>query len=222
MAATTVQTMAEPVPTTADPREDLPAQRYTAALAHQLEAAWQDRWEREGTFNAPNPIGELSDGFSDVADHPKLYVLDMFPYPSSDGLHVGHPLGYIATDVYARFQRMNGRNVVHAMGYDAFGLPAEQYAVQTGTHPRVTTETNIATYARQLRRLGLGYDERRSIATTDEAFYRWTQWIFLQIFNSWYDADADRARPIDELVAELDAGQRAASDRHEPVRPVVG
>jgi leucyl-tRNA synthetase len=116
--------MVEPVPTTADPREDLPPQRYTAALAHQLEAAWQDRWEREGTFNAPNPTGELADGFSDVADHPKLYVLDMFPYPSSDGLHVGHPLGYIATDVFSRFQRMNGRNAVHAMGYDAFGLPS--------------------------------------------------------------------------------------------------
>ena len=200
--------MAEPVPTIADPREDLPPQRYTAALAHRLEAAWQDRWEREGTFNAPNPTGELADGFGEVADHPKLYVLDMFPYPSSDGLHVGHPLGYIATDVYSRFQRMNGRNAVHAMGYDAFGLPAEQYAVQTGTHPRATTETNIATYARQLRRLGLGYDQRRSIATTDEAFYRWTQWIFLQIFNSWYDVDVDRARPIDELVDELDAGQR--------------
>ncbi len=198
--------MAAQVPSNVDRSEDLPAQRYTADLAHQIEATWQDRWEAEGTFNAPNPVGDLDEGFSEVADRPKLFVLDMFPYPSSQGLHVGHPLGYIATDVFSRFQRMNGRNVVHTMGYDAFGLPAEQYAVQTGTHPRATTETNIATYRRQLRRLGLGYDERRSVATTDESFYRWTQWIFLQIFNAWYDKDADRARPIDDLVADLDAG----------------
>ena len=151
-----------------------------------------------------------------MADRPKLYVLDMFPYPVGVGLHVGHPLGYIGTDVYARYQRMNGRNVVHTMGYDAFGLPAEQYAVQTGQHPRITTEANIATMRRQLRRLGLGHDPRRSIATTDPSYYRWTQWIFLQIFNSWYDADADRARPIDELVAELDAGSASRPRARTP------
>ena len=116
----------------------------------------------------------------------------MFPYPSGDGLHVGHPLGFIGTDVYARYKRMTGHNVLHTMGFDAFGLPAEQYAVQTGQHPRVTTEANIANYRRQLRRLGLGHDPRRTIATTDVAYYRWTQWIFLQIFNTWYDAEAER------------------------------
>ncbi|MDP8987553.1 MAG: class I tRNA ligase family protein, partial [Actinomycetota bacterium] len=125
----------------------------------------------------------MAGGFERVAGRPKLYVLDMFPYPSGVGLHVGHPLGYIATDVYARFKRMTGFNVLHAMGYDAFGLPAEQYAVQTGQHPRVTTEANIANMRRQFRALGLGHDDRRSVATTDVGYYRWTQWIFLQIYH---------------------------------------
>jgi leucyl-tRNA synthetase len=182
--------------------------RYTAALAQEIEARWQERWRREGTFNAPNPVGPLSDDPHGVAGAPPLYVLDMFPYPSSAGLHVGHPLGYIGTDVYARYQIMSGRNVLHTMGYDAFGLAAEQYAVQTGQHPRVTTEAAIATYRRQLRRLGMGYDERRSVATADEPFYRWTQWIFLQLYNAWYDPDADRARPIGELVSEFASGRR--------------
>ena len=155
-------------------------------------------------------------------DRQKLYVLDMFPYPSGKGLHVGHPLGYIGTDVYARYKRMTGHNVIHAMGYDAFGLPAEQYAVETGQHPRTTTDANVANMRRQLRRLGLGHDPRRSVATTDVTFYRWTQWIFLQIFESWYDRDADRARPIRELEAELAAGTREPAARHEPVRPAVG
>src|SRR5436190_1129304 len=148
-----------------DPPSDggVPAHRYTAALAGRIEVAWQDRWQRDGTFHAVNPSGPLSDGFDRVADRPKLYMLDMFPYPSGAGLHVGHPLGYIGTDVFARYHRMAGRNVLHTLGYDAFGLPAEQYAVQTGTHPRITTEANIATMRRQLRRLGLGHDERRSI-----------------------------------------------------------
>jgi leucyl-tRNA synthetase len=197
--------MSEPTAPTAD---DLPAHRYDAALAQQLEAGWQARWEAQGTFHTPNPVGDLSAGFQAVADRPKRYVLDMFPYPSGAGLHVGHPLGYIGTDVYARYLRMTGHNVVHTMGYDAFGLPAEQYALQTNTHPRATTEANIANMERQLRRLGLGYDRRRSVSTTDEAYYRWTQWIFLQIFGSWYDPDANRARPVAELEAELDAGTR--------------
>ncbi|MGH9273005.1 MAG: class I tRNA ligase family protein, partial [Acidimicrobiales bacterium] len=172
------------------PRDDrIPPHRYTAALATQIEITWQDRWEQEGTFRAPNPCGPLSDGFERVAERPKLYVLDMFPYPSGSGLHVGHPLGYIGTDVYARYMRMAGRNVLHTLGYDAFGLPAEQYAVQTGTHPRVTTEANIAIIRAQLRRLGLAHDDRRRVATTDVGFYRWTQWIFLQLFGSWYDPD---------------------------------
>ena len=191
---------------------DTPPQRYGAALANEIEARWQARWAKDGTYHTPNPKGPLSEGFDRVAGRPKLYVLDMFPYPSGSGLHVGHPLGYIGTDVFARFKRMSGCNVLHAMGYDAFGLPAEQYAVQTGQHPRVTTEQNIATMRRQFRALGLGHDERRSVATTDVSFYRWTQWIFLQLFNSWYAAEAGRARPVSELVAELDAGTRAVVD----------
>ena len=194
----------------------IPAHRYTAELAGQIEVAWQDRWEREGTFHAANPTGPLSDGFDQVADRQKLYVLDMFPYPSGAGLHVGHPLGYIGTDVYARYHRMAGRNVMHTLGYDAFGLPAEQYAVQTGTHPRVTTEANIEIIRRQLRRLGLAHDDRRGVATTDVAFYRWTQWIFLQIFGAWYDHDADRARPVAELIDELDRGVRGPAEGTNP------
>src|SRR3546814_327933 len=142
--------------------------------------------------------------------------MDMFPYPSGAGLHVGHPLGYIGTDVFSRYMRMAGHNVLHPLGYDAFGLPAEQYAVQTGTHPRVTTEANIEIISRQLRRLGLGHDDRRSVATTDVGFYRWTQWIFLQIFESWYDTDAGRARPISELEAELAAGTRRPAEGTNP------
>ena len=136
----------------------------------------------------------------------------MFPYPSGAGLHVGHPLGYIGTDCYSRYLRMLGYNVLHPMGFDAFGLPAEQYAVQTGTHPRTTTEANVNRYRAQLRRLGLAYDDRRSLATTEVGYYRWTQWIFLQIFNSWYDSSARRARPIDELIAEFDGGRRSTPD----------
>ena len=177
---------------------DIPRLRYNAALALDIEQRWQDRWEAEGTFEAPNPAGPLGEA-DKVAGRPKLFVLDMFPYPSGSGLHVGHPLGYIATDVYARFKRMTGYNVLHALGYDSFGLPAEQHAIATGVHPRVNTEANVANMRRQLRRLGLGHDARRSVSTTDEDFYRWTQWIFLQVFNSWYDEIEQRARPIAEL-----------------------
>ena len=200
--------MSEATKPPADGAADIPPFRYTAERANQIEARWQDYWERHGTFRAPNPTGPLSD-----PGHPrsparearadKLFVLDMFPYPSGAGLHVGHPLGYIGTDCFARFQRMAGRNVLHAMGFDAFGLPAEQYAVQTGTHPRTTTEANIVTFRRQFRRLGFGYDDRRSVATIDVAFYRWTQWIFLQIFNSWYDTGAGRARSASASYQEL-------------------
>jgi leucyl-tRNA synthetase len=203
-------------PTAATPEDAAPPFRYTAALAGTIEAAWQDRWEREGTFQAPNPTGPLAAGFDRVADRPRYYVLDMFPYPSGEGLHVGHPLGYIGTDVYARYLRMRGYAVLHTMGFDAFGLPAEQYAVETGQHPRTTTEANIRTYRRQLRRLGLGHDSRRSLATTDVGFYRWTQWIFLQIFNSWYDPDAATARRIEELAAELAAGRRQPAEGTNP------
>ena len=192
--------------------DSAPPFRYTAALANEIEARWQDRWEAEGTFEAPNPSGPLApaDGAPVPAD--KLYLLDMFPYPSGAGLHVGHPLGYIGTDVIGRFMRMTGRNVLHTIGYDAFGLPAEQYAVRTGTNPRTTTEANIARYRAQLRRLGFAHDQRRSVATTDPAFFRWTQWIFTQLFEAWYDADAGRARPIRELVAEFVDGTRATPD----------
>src|SRR5947209_13012001 len=195
---------------------EVPAHRYTAELAGEIEMRWQAYWDDHGTFYAPNPTGPLAD-----AEHPrspaggdakKLFVLDMFPYPSGAGLHVGHPLGYIGTDVYARFQRMTGHNVLHAMGYDAFGLPAEQYALETGQHPRVTTDQNIATMRRQLRRLGLGHDPRRGVSTTDVQYYRWTQWIFLQMFNAWYDDEQDKARPIGDLVAELEAGTRTVPD----------
>ena len=198
------------------PGDRTPPHRYTAALANRIEADWQARWDAEGTFLAPNPTGALAEGFERVADRPKLYVLDMFPYPSGAGLHVGHPLGYIGTDVFARYKRMTGHNVIHAMGYDAFGLPAEQYAVQTGQHPRVTTDANIANMRRQLHRLGLGHDPRRSVATTDVAFYRWTQWIFLQVYGAWYDTTADRARPIAELEAELEAGAREPAPGTNP------
>ncbi|MFD4141436.1 leucine--tRNA ligase [Streptomyces sp. NPDC058572] len=181
--------------------------RYTAAMAADIEARWQDTWEAEGTYEAPNPGGDLA-GDAAVAARPKKFVMDMFPYPSGAGLHVGHPLGYIATDVFARHQRMTGHNVLHTLGFDAFGLPAEQYAVQTGTHPRVSTEANIKNMQRQLRRLGLGHDTRRSFATIDPDYYKWTQWIFLQIFNSWYDDNAQQARPIEELVAQFENGER--------------
>ena len=183
--------------------------RYDARLANEIELRWQDRWAAEGTFHAPNPAGPLAGGFARSAGRPKFYVLDMFAYPSGSGLHVGHPLGYIASDVFARFMRMTGHAVLHAYGYDAFGLPAEQYAISTGQHPAVTTHRNIGIMRGQLRRLGLGHDTRREIRTTDPGFYRWTQWMFLRIFGSWYDDEQGRARPVAELVAEFEAGTRA-------------
>jgi leucyl-tRNA synthetase len=207
---------AENIRTNSATAESAPPFRYTATLAADIEARWQDRWAAEGTFDAPNPSGPLApigkDGAAAPIPQDKLYVLDMFPYPSGAGLHVGHPLGYIGTDVLGRFERMRGRNVLHTLGYDAFGLPAEQYAVRTGTHPRTTTETNVARYRAQLRRLGFGHDQRRSVATTDVEFYRWTQWIFLQLFNAYYDADAQRARPIDDLVGEFASRVRPTPD----------
>ncbi|NJP99439.1 leucine--tRNA ligase [Streptomyces zingiberis] len=211
--------------------------RYEAALAAEIEARWQDFWEAEGVYEAPNPTGDLAPrgahaqnpadaadttDTADTADaapaiaRPKKYIMDMFPYPSGAGLHVGHPLGYIATDVYARYHRMTGHNVLHTLGFDAFGLPAEQYAVQTGTHPRASTEANIEKMTSQLRRLGLGHDKRRAFATIDPDYYRWTQWIFLQIFNSWYDREADRARPIATLVEQFESGERETPRGRRP------
>jgi leucyl-tRNA synthetase len=201
-----MSTDTSPVSTSGPSDADLPF-RYGAPLAADIERRWQDRWERESTFHVPNPSGPWA---SEMPEGEKVYLLDMFPYPSGSGLHVGHPLGFIGTDVLGRYLRMTGKTVLHAMGFDAFGLPAEQYAVQTGTHPRKTTEENILRYKAQLRQLGLAHDGRRSVATTDTEFYRWTQWIFLQIYNSWYDGT--RARPIAELEASYAAGERPTPD----------
>lgn len=184
--------------------------RYGARLASTMEAKWQQWWDEQGTYQIANPVGQLA-GDTKLSDN-KMFIQDMFPFPSGAGLHVGHPLGYIATDVYARYHRMLGASVLHTLGYDAFGLPAEQYAVSHGVHPRETTATNIATMEKQLGRLGLGHDKRRSVSTTDEEYYRWTQWIFLKIYDSWYDESArdgvGQARPISELIAQFESSQR--------------
>jgi len=189
-----------------------PVFRYDAQLAELIETNWQKRWVTEQTYRVPNVPSSGDSSRSIEGDGQKLFVMDMFPYPSGAGLHVGHPLGYIGTDVFARYKRMTGYNVLHTMGYDAFGLPAEEHARQTGEHPRVNTEKNIANMQRQLDRLGLGHDKERSIATTDVSYYRWTQWIFLQIFQSWYDLEADIARPISELEQLLSLDQRSTKD----------
>ncbi|MDO7170952.1 leucine--tRNA ligase [Mariniflexile sp. AS56] len=155
---------------------------------NDIEAKWQKYWAENQTFKAENN-----------SEKPKFYVLDMFPYPSGAGLHVGHPLGYIASDIYARYKRHQGFNVLHPQGYDSFGLPAEQYAIQTGQHPAITTETNIATYRRQLDQIGFSFDWSREVRTSDPSYYKWTQWIFIQLFNSWYNKDADKAEAISAL-----------------------
>ena len=197
------------------PDEGTPSWRYTAELAGEIESRWQRRWAERGTFVVPNPAPAAAGG---PAGEDPLYVLDMFPYPSGAGLHVGHPLGYIASDVYARFMRMQGRRVLHPFGFDAFGLPAEQYAIETGKHPAVTTAENIDHMRRQLRRLGLGHDPSRELSTADPRFYRWTQWIFLQIFGSWFDPEAQAARPIQTLVEEFERGVRAPASPANPDR----
>ena len=194
---------------------ELPPYRYNAQMANEIELRWQERWRVEGTYHTPlRPMASAPRGpqlSGSPAHQKKLFIMDMFPYPSGSGLHVGHPLGYIGTDVYARFKRMCGYVVLHPMGYDAFGLPAEEHARQTGEHPRINTEQNIANMSRQLARLGLGHDDQRSLATTDVEYYRWTQWIFLQIFNSWYDSEADKARPIAELIELFETGRKATT-----------
>ena len=170
-----------------------------------IEKKWQKFWADHQTFKA-----------EDKTTKPKYYVLDMFPYPSGAGLHVGHPLGYIASDIFARYKRLKGFNVLHPMGYDSFGLPAEQYAIQTGQHPAITTEANIATYRRQLDQIGFSFDWSREVRTSSPDFYKWTQWIFMQLFNSWYNKDADKAEPIDQLVKHFEqngsAGINAVCD----------
>ena len=165
--------------------------RYTASLADRIERTWQAWWDEHGTFVQPNP-GQP--GFD--AAKPKFYCLDMFPYPSGAGLHVGHPEGYTATDIICRYKRLKGFNVLHPMGWDAFGLPAEQYAIATGVHPAKTTRKSIDTFRRQLKRFGFCYDWSREFGTIDEDYYKWTQWIFLQIYGAWFDTETNKARPI--------------------------
>ncbi|MFW5781562.1 MAG: class I tRNA ligase family protein, partial [Bacteroidota bacterium] len=159
----------------------------------EVEKKWQQYWSENKTYQV------------DV-DHskPKYYVLDMFPYPSGAGLHVGHPLGYIATDIFTRYKRMNGFNVLHPMGFDAYGLPAEQYAIQTGKHPAKTTDENIKRYKEQLFNIGFSYDWDREIRTCDPEYYKWTQWAFIQMFKHWYNKKTNKAEPIENLVAEFE------------------
>jgi leucyl-tRNA synthetase len=171
----------------------------------EIEANWQQYWAKNETFKAENK-----------SEKPKFYVLDMFPYPSGAGLHVGHPLGYIASDIYARYKRHKGFNVLHPQGYDSFGLPAEQYAIQTGQHPAITTEANIKTYRKQLDKIGFSFDWSREVRTSDPSYYKWTQWIFTQLFNSWYNKTSDKAEAIESLIsifeAEGNATVKAACD----------
>ena len=155
----------------------------------KIEKSWQENWNKTGLYKVSN-----------FSSKPKCYVLDMFPYPSGAGLHVGHPLGYIASDIYARYKRLKGFNVLHPMGYDSFGLPAEQYALETGQHPALTTENNIKAFRDQLENIGFSFDWTREIRTSDPSYYKWTQWLFLRIYNSWYDKNANKARNIEELL----------------------
>ena len=164
----------------------------------EIEKRWQQYWK-------DNDIYKVKEN----KDKPKYYVLDMFPYPSGAGLHVGHPLGYIASDIYSRFKRLKGFNVLHPMGYDAYGLPAEQYAIQTGQHPAITTEKNINRYREQLDKIGFSYDWSREIRTCDPEYYKWTQWAFIQMFNSFYDYDEQKALPIKELINRFEVSGTA-------------
>ncbi|MBW7844802.1 MAG: class I tRNA ligase family protein, partial [Bacteroidia bacterium] len=153
-----------------------------------IEQYWQQKWNENANYKV-----------AEQTDKPKCYVLDMFPYPSGAGLHVGHPLGYIASDIYSRFKRLKGYNVLHPMGFDSFGLPAEQYAIQTGQHPAITTEQNIARYREQLGKIGFSYDWSREVQTSSPEYYKWTQWIFIQLYNSWYNPVTNKAESIDTL-----------------------
>src|SRR3954471_24414794 len=159
----------------------------------EIEKKWQEEWNRNQVYQVPNESSK-----------PKCYVLDMFPYPSGAGLHVGHPLGYIASDIYSRFKRLKGFNVLHPMGYDAFGLPAEQYALEHGVHPADSTEQNINNFRKQLDNIGFSFDWSREVRTSDPGFYKWTQWIFLQLFKSFYNRNTKKAEPIDNLIAAFE------------------
>lgn len=176
-----------------------------------LEPYWRSFWEKNRTFRAPNPEDP------DFQNKPKYYVLDMFPYPSGRGLHVGHPLGYIGSDIVARYKRMQGFNVLHPMGFDAFGLPAEQYAIETNTHPEITTNANIENMREQLKLCALSYDWDREFATTDPDYYKWTQWIFLQLFHSWFNPETQKAEPIENLIRRYDADEFRVIDHHRIV-----
>lgn len=175
----------------------------------EIEKKWQKYWAENQTFKSPN-----------TSDKPKYYALDMFPYPSGAGLHVGHPLGYIASDIISRYKRLKGFNVLHPMGFDSFGLPAEQYAVQTGQHPAITTEENITRYKEQLDNIGFSFDWDREERTSDPSYYKWTQWIFIQLFKSWYNNDTDKAESIDNLIATFEkdgnANVNATCDEETP------
>ena len=160
----------------------------------EIESKWQKKWAEEGTYKV-----------HENSNKEKFYILDMFPYPSGAGLHVGHPLGYIASDIIARYKTHLGFNVLHPMGYDSFGLPAEQYAIQTGQHPAITTEENIARYRSQLERIGFNYDWSREVRTSDPKYYKWTQWIFSELFDSWYNLETNRAEPIRTLKEAFEA-----------------
>jgi len=158
-----------------------------------IEEKWQKRWKENKTFKVENSSSK-----------PKFYVLDMFPYPSGAGLHVGHPLGYIASDIYTRYKRLEGFNVLHPMGFDAFGLPAEQYAIQTGQHPAITTDTNIKRYKEQLEKIGFAYDWDREVRTCEPSYYKWTQWVFVKLFNHFYNNETKKAEPIEKLISEFE------------------
>src|SRR6059036_2491335 len=173
----------------------------------QIEPKWQAIWEERQLFHTPNPGEQNFD-----PSKPKFYVLDMFPYPSGAGLHVGHPEGYTATDIIARYKRMCGFSVLHPMGWDAFGLPAEQYAIKSGQHPAVTTRENVAKFKSQLKRIGFSYDWQREINTTDPGYFKWTQWIFLKLYNSWFNPKTNKAEPITTLEYAPDVDQRAYRD----------
>ena len=178
---------------------------------HLIEPKWQQTWDQQQTFRAWNPGEPVPAQHPFAQRHgagamaagrqapPKFYILDMFPYPSGAGLHVGHPEGYTATDILARYRRAQGFNVLHPMGWDSFGLPAEQYAVKTRQHPRKTTEANIANFTSQIKSLGFSYDWSREVATTDVEYFKWTQWIFLKLYNSWFNPDTNKAEPIETL-----------------------
>jgi leucyl-tRNA synthetase len=187
-----------------------------------IEPKWQQFWEEQQSFRAFNPGEVLAHGHPFAKRHglegkkvsaadlpPKFYVLDMFPYPSGAGLHVGHPEGYTATDILARYRRARGFNVLHPMGWDAFGLPAEQYAIKTGQHPRKTTEANIANFTKQIKSLGFSYDWSREVDTTDPKYFRWTQWIFLKLYNSWFNPETNKAEPIETLNYRADDNTEA-------------